>query len=326
MLIPNFGPYKLLPYDEGSIIQQSENDTEERPFSVIVFLEDSRARTKHVYLSFDEQDSFHVKTDEHTINFYMEKNKDGFLVSLLGGCFTTSHKNAFEIIYPHIQGTLSQWCFKYKRPIGIYETRIFDKKNKATWGIPHASPNTIPIIEYPMITLAGTTLTSLVSVFREGMNSQSSGNRFLNYYKILEAYPSSGPFRETNLACKNKGISNPRSIPRVTEELLLGAYKDEYHEIFLGKKFTWCREQLTEFRNALAHPFLKKKGYIDLDNLCIQSQLSAYANLLERIALTVLNEEFELWGKLSDDPNYTMMSQSYLGLNRKIQLMPNGKG
>jgi|TARA_B100002003_G_C14007783_1_gene486299 hypothetical protein len=93
----------------------------------------------------------------------------------------------------------------------------------------------------------------------------------------------------------------------------MGAYKAEYHQAFLGKKFTWCKEQLKDFRDALAHPFIKRKGYVDLDSLDTQTKLSAFANLLERIALSVLREEFTLWGELSDDPKYASMVQSYLG-------------
>jgi methylamine utilization protein MauJ len=330
MLIPNFGPYKLFPCVEEEIIQMSESDSEERPFSVIAFLEDSRARTKYVYISFEEEENrFDLSINETTVHFFLEKNNDGHLISLMGGCFSRNHRNAFELIYPLIQMMLSQWCFKYERPVGIYETRVFDKKHKARWSIPFASPNTLPNIKFPIIILAESTLPSLVSVFREGMNSQSHANRFLNYYKILEAYPSKGPFKETATHCKNKGIDCPRTKPRVTESLLIGAYQAEYHERFIDQKFTWCKKELLEFRDAIAHPFLDRKEpekYIDLDSISTQAQLSAYANLLERIALAILREEFILWGKLSDDPHYAAMARSYLGNNKIMNPPFNGDG
>lgn len=313
MLIPNVGPHKLLPYVDQSIINKSENDHEERPFAVIAFLEDSRARTRHVYLTFGNADSFHMKDDKGNIDFFLEKNNDGHLASLLGGCFVNNHQEAFELVFPHILRIISQWCFKYKRPISIYETRVVDNRHQATWGIPYTSPSVVPIVEVQGATMAETTLTSLFAVFKEGMNSQSSGNRFLNYYKILEAYPNKGPFLETIKACKSKGVTNPRSVPVVTSELLIGAYEEEYHSIFIGKKFTWCKEHLRGLRDALAHPFLDEKGYLDLDSLTVQLHLSAYANLLERIAIKVLEEEFLLWGRLSDDPNYEVAARSYVG-------------
>lgn len=85
MLIPNVGPYKLLPYVDRSIIIKSENDGEVRPFSVIAFLEDCRARTRHVYLTFDNVDNFHITGDKCNIDFFLEKNDGGHLRSLLGG-------------------------------------------------------------------------------------------------------------------------------------------------------------------------------------------------------------------------------------------------
>lgn len=232
----------------------------------------------------------------------------------MGGCYSKSYIDAFENIYPHILRMLSQWCFKYKRPIGVYETRVIDKMHKARWSIPFACPNTLPKIDVATVTMAETTLVSLISIFREGMNSQSYGNRFMNYYKILEAYPSYGPFQETNYSYKKKNISVPRSTPIVTKELLTGAYKEEYHQVFVGRKFTWCKEQLIEFRDALAHPFLRE-GYIDIDNINTQAQLSAYANLLERVAIVILEEEFKLWSEISDDANFKAVAQSYLQPN-----------
>jgi hypothetical protein len=315
MLIPNFGLYKCQPYCNEQLITKSLADTKNRPFSVTIFLEDNRARTKHVYISFDKLDRFHIKSDESKINFYMNKNESGHLISIVVGCFTTNYQRALEIVYPYTQMILSQWCMKYQRPIGVYDTHIKDLDNKAIWRIPHSAPNTLPMIEFPIVTMANSTLASLISVFREGMNSQSNGNRFLNYFKILEAYPSLGPFRETNLYCKEKGIKHKRSTLVVTEELLLGSYKAEYHELYLGKKFTWCKNELLEFRNAIAHPFLKNEKYIELDTFAIQAGLSAYANLLERVALKILNEEFMLWDKLSTDPIDTSVIKSYVGSN-----------
>jgi len=83
--------------------------------------------------------------------------------------------------------------------------------------------------------------------------------------------------------------------------------------MFLNKKFTWCKSHLIELRNAIAHPFLKNKSYIDLDNLETQACISAYANLLERIAINILNEEYFIWGQLSEDPKFEQAVESYLG-------------
>lgn len=313
MLIPNLGPYTFIPYSQESVIKKSTKDDNNRAFSITAFLEDNRARTKHIYLTFGDDESFSIKTDNNKIDFYLEKNSDGHLISLMAGCFATSYREALELVYHHIQIILSQWTFKYRRPIGYYEIRIIDKTHNAIWGLPHTAPNTLPDIDFPIVIMAESPLSSLITVFKEAMNSQTGSARFLNYFKIVEAYPSNGPFYEMNRYCKVNNIKNMRRSGIVTEELLNGAYIQKYHEMFLNKKFTWCKNHLIELRNAIAHPFLKNRSYIDLDNLETQACISAYANLLERIAINILTEEFFIWGQVSEEPTFEQAVKSYLG-------------
>lgn len=79
----------------------------------------------------------------------------------------------------------------------------------------------------------------------------------------------------------------------------------------MDKKFTWCRDKFRDYRDALAHPFLSD-GYINLDDFETQSELSAYANLAERMALSILEEELKLWAEYSDDPLIISATLSYL--------------
>ena len=313
MLIPNVGPYNFVPYSKESAIKKSTTDCDNRSFSITIFLEDNRARTKHIYLTVGVDESFSIKTENNKIDFYLDKNSDGQLVSLMAGCFAESYKEALELVYHHIQRILSQWAFKYRRPIGYYEIRVTDKIHNATWGGPHTAPNTLPNIDFPMVIMAESPLSSLITVFKEAMNSQTGSARFLSYFKIVEAYPSNGPFYEMNQYCKVNNIKNMRRSGVVTEELLHGTYTKKYHEVFINKKFTWCKNYLIDLRNAIAHPFLKNRSYIDLDSLEIQACISAYANLLERIAINILNEEFYIWGQLNDDPKFEQAVKSYLG-------------
>ena len=76
---------------------------------------------------------------------------------------------------------------------------------------------------------------------------------------------------------------------------------------------TWCRDRLHKLRHAVAHPFLEGEQYIDLDSAEGQAQLAATADLLERLAVAILDEEFRLWGELSQTPGYSAMSKSYRG-------------
>ena len=312
MLIPNYGAHKLLPYVRTDLVSASETDKERRAFGVICFLEDTRARTKHIYLTIGESNSFHVKTNDDSIDFFLEQNDAKQVTSILGGCFRTNYLEAFNFVYPHVLRILSSWCFRYKRPVSIYEVRVIDKRHEAIWGIPFAAPDTLPEIHLPIVILAETSLSSLIAVFREGMNSVSNVSKFLSYFKILEAYPGKGPFEETNQFCKQGGKPISRNVPIVTSELMIGAYTDLYHSQFIGKRATWCRDKLRDWRDAVAHPFLNGNVYIDLDKAERQAELAAYANLVERLSISILEEEFRLWAQLSDDPDFVAAVRSYV--------------
>lgn len=132
------------------------------------------------------------------IDFFLNENDKGFINYLIGGCFRSNYIDAFELVFPHLQSIITQWVFKYKRPINIYEIRIIDKKNKAVWGIPHSRPNSVPKVDIPIVNFQDSAISALFAIFREGMNSVSYSNKFLSYYKILESYPNHGPFKETN--------------------------------------------------------------------------------------------------------------------------------
>lgn len=79
MLIPNVGPHKLLSYGDGATASASMADLEVRPFAVICFLEDTWARTRHVYITPGEAATFHVATEAGQIDFSVIRKSDGFM-------------------------------------------------------------------------------------------------------------------------------------------------------------------------------------------------------------------------------------------------------
>jgi len=311
VLIPNYGPHRLLPYGSGEKFLLSSQDDETRPFGITCFLEDARARTKHIYVTLGEEAGCHTTSGDETIDFFFSKNVEGQVISVMAGCYKAGAEEAFKFVYPHVLQMLSNLAFRFRRPIGVYEVRVHDKKNSATWGIPAIAPSNLPEIKFPLVTLSETPLNSLVAVFREGMNSVSPAGRFLNYYKILEAYPNSGPFQLSLKSLKERGRT--RNILTVTHEMMTGAYVDKYHADFIGKRIHWCRDQLRKWRDVLAHPFLQGDTYIDLDCVEHQATLAAYADLVERLAALVLEDEFRLWAELSGRPDLVQASASYVG-------------
>jgi hypothetical protein len=310
LLIPTVGPNKLIPGSPENIITQSERDSSIRPFGCTFLLEDTRARTKYVALEVGKNSDFHVKMKPSDINFYIQSDNENKLNSVLVGCMANGKEQALATTFPHMQHITSLWCLKYKRPANIYSIEIYDKNNKAKWLIPTVRPSTIPLLDKPVVTLWNTALTSLVSVFKEGMNSTIFSHKFLSYFKILEAYPSQGPFKVINEFCKENNIELPRESKVLSEELLKGALDKEYHDKYAGKKYTRIRDDLRNYRNSVAHPFISDT-FIDLDTLEVQAELAAISNMLERMAIEILEEEIGLLSKVSSDNIYKQIADSY---------------
>ena len=147
-----------------------------------------------------------------------------------------------------------------------------------------------------------------MALFREGMASTHASQRFLSYYKILDAWKNGdGPFKLTNEQLKAKGI--------VRRRLLLDAgmftnkpATHDYSEV-LGKKFTWCIDRMNEPRKFMAHPFDEQGQFLSLDDPLTQAALSQAANMAERMAIEILVEEIKLlrslapWDEIGDrDP------------------------
>lgn len=309
-MIPTVGPNKFIPGSTEKIITESDQDRSNRPFGCTFFLEDTRARTKYVALEVRKDSNFHIKMDPSDINFYIQSDDENKLSSVLVGCMANGKQQALAETFPHMQRITSLWCLKYKRPANIYSIEIYDKNNKAKWLIPTVTPSCIPLVEKPIVTLWNTALTSLVAVFKEGMNSTIFSHKLLSYFKILEAYPSQGPFKEINNYCKENNIELPRESKVLSEALLKGTFDKEYHAKYVGKKYTRIRDELKDYRNSIAHPFISD-AFTDLDTLEVQAELAAIANMLERMAVEILEEEICLLSKVSPDNIYKQIAESY---------------
>ena len=311
LLIPTVGPNKLIPSSPKRAITKSEQDSNIRPFGCTFYLEDTRARTKYVALEVGENVDFHIKTEQADIDFYMQSDDKNKLSSILIGCMADGKEQALATTFPHMQRITSLWCLKYKRPVNIFSIEIYDNNNKAKWLMPAVTPFNSPLVGRPTVTLWYTALTSLVAVFKEGMNSTIFSHKFLSYFKILEAYPSQGPFKIINNYCKTKSIEVPRESRVLSEELLKGAFDKTYHAKYVGNKYTRIRDDLKDYRNAIAHPFISDT-FIDLDTIEVQAELAAISNMLERMAIEILEEEIGLLSKVSPDNIYKQLAESYI--------------
>jgi len=234
------------------------------------------------------------------VNIYLEGNQEGLLRVITVGVFDTSTQSAFQRASEPIYSMLSLWTYQYKRPFSIQEVKIFDKTHQAQWMIPKFCPKPT-ILKLSFLSLHQEShIGSLFALFREGMNSTSFAYRFLSFFKIAEAWKQQKVHLLGLLMKKRKGIPSDFPIRKVDKGLLGGSYRPEYHNVFLNRKFTWCINQLEQFRALIAHPFNNLSEFTNLDSSDAQAHLGALANLTERIAIQLLEDVLEKYEQLDD--------------------------
>ena len=220
LIIPNVGVDKLINWSLSENSVKAEADQEIRPFGCAFYIEDNRARKEYASIRVPQGNSFNLPGDGDKIDFYLQKNEKGLLNSVLAGCFSYNKDDALKKCFHHVKRMTSLWSLKYRRPVGISSIDVHDKKHNVHWVQPKASPSDIPHLSLPSVAFYNTALTSLIAVFSEGMNSTVLSQRFLSYFKIIEAYPNQGPFKEINNYCKNNQIDIPRKKHVVSKDML----------------------------------------------------------------------------------------------------------
>jgi len=219
-LIPNIGPHHWVRMSSPNTIKASDEDNKLRPIAIVYFLEDSRARTQHVYVTLNEGKEFHYGKDNEAVNIWLEESQEGLLRAITVGVFDTSTKSAFRRVSAQVYSLLSLWTYRYKRPFAVQEVKIVDKTHQAHWMIPKFCPKAIPLGFAPLSLAEDSPISSLFALFREGMNSTSFAYSFLSYFKIAEAWTKhKGPFAWIIYEAKRKGVSPDFPVRKVNKEL-----------------------------------------------------------------------------------------------------------
>lgn len=296
-LVPNVGPHHWVALTHPDTLSASDRDTASRPIGVVFHLEDPRARTQHVYVQLrKEEKEFHRGSGTETVDIWFEENGDGLLQTIVFGLFDTNTQSAFRRASENAYSLLSLWAYQYKRPFAVQEVKLQDKTHNALWIIPKFCPKAVALRTTQMAFSQESPIGSLFALFREGMNSTSSAYRFLSYFKIAEAWKNRlGPFAWLVAEAKRKNRPPSMPVRVVTVEFLGGSYRPAYHDPYVGKKFTWCIDQLEELRAVVAHPFNKASAFTNFDSPDAQAYLGAAANLVERIAIQLLEDFLEEW-------------------------------
>jgi hypothetical protein len=244
-----------------------------------------------------------------TIDFIGIPNENGYLgklivEELLVNNFEDAETKAYQAIAPF----LSAWSLHLDIPVyleTIQVTNLQTHTNSLRVRTPHFE-----------MTLAGglsPTLTDdfsqYASIYREGMNSNSTFYRFLCFYKIIESIPHRSS--RISLALKAAGQPIRRSDERIPTDQneLLALLKEIYpwrtiwdnmalHQLVpveaLGKKINWVREKhLNPLRVGIAHALLKTgEVRVTLDKLEHIQRVNKWLPLCRVLARLLLRNEF----------------------------------
>jgi hypothetical protein len=256
----NMRGWKINTSDEQSI-EKAWKDKKKRKFSIRFNLEDLRARTQYVHISLSEELSQSGPGNEE-INIWFEKNKKGFLRSILVELETTDHQKAFRIAHDRVASILSMLTFFYRRPCRVSFYMIFDK----TYNLSYSTFTFCSKAETLILPTASLSkevpIGSLLASYREGMNSLDLAYRYISFFKIYEAwYKEDFAFKLTNNVLKQE--SRPEF--KITKDFLSGIYIASCHKEFLDKSFKTKEvfSHLNYCRNLLAHYMLDR--YKELD-------------------------------------------------------------
>lgn len=239
-----------------------------------------------------------MTADNYVIDIWYEDSDAKLLESIFVGIHVTSSIEAFDIANKHVLPLLSIMSFKYRRPFGVREIHISDGGNEAKWLIKPFCTKPIRIKIPRCSFMPNDPLGSMFALYREGMNNISCTYRYLCFFKIFEAWVTrKSAFRNTDTLYKRKYGEMPKRPRRtVTKTLLAGSYNHKYHYNYLNKYFKSCFQELSYIRDVIAHPFKdenskNKQYFANLDEPSHQAYISALANLVERIATKILDDE-----------------------------------
>ena len=83
------------------------------------------------------------------------------------------------------------------------------------------------------------------------------------------------------------------------------------HDHFIGLKFTNVRDELSSYRNHIAHPFIDDK-YFDFDTYELQADLVVITNMLERMAIQIIEQEIIALATVDEENRFDEVKNMYI--------------
>lgn len=302
MWIPHFGYYFWEPQSENRVIEASLADKNARRF-YITFVLDQPARL-HAEDSQVELKAQVVKRIDHEKGFIevrFEPNEDGRIGRISCRLEAPSFVEAAKIAYNVIAPQLSLWAYGYQSPQSTYGMTAYDERHQARWicvpqmaaADPFALPESVAF---------DPRFWSILSLYREGMNSRSPYYRFFCFYKMLEAFFEHRElFRQADEIIQKAGLSLKRPRRRVTRDMLVFSLLLRKYPEYEGRTFGWVFERIrSNERLMVAHVFPEhaQAKMVNLDDYDLYNEFASLSNLVSLMAHQIIEDELNLWQEL----------------------------
>ncbi len=281
-----------------------------RAIGVRFCLEDLRAKTLYAHVKLNTELSQNLQEpNDKQVDVYFERNAQDFLSAILIGSQYSDMEDALSRSFLILNSILSMLTFFYRRPFRVWQIHLTDEKHGIKLSTKSYCPKTavfsLPSAGIPSHYPMG----SLFSLYREGMNSLDIPYRYITFFKIYEAWYDK-KIRKKFFNRKNR--TQPKVL--ITKDMLMGFFIEKYHKPYLNKAINEKKiyGKLSDLRNMIAHPFLNNRepsGFIVLDSFESIKKLEAMANLIERIATEILEQELSIWAE--ERPDYKQLLAVY---------------
>ncbi len=232
-----------------------------------------------------------VSEDGELIEFVLVPNRWGRLGKIQTEVEAKSFGDANNKVYKNLLPVLCDLSYRYDVPLDILQINAVERTTlthavQKVHDYPEAVLPEDPFdggINYANFPLYST----LVYLYREGLNSSSFAYGFLCFYKVIEGIRK---MRE------KKAAEGERR--RYENEKVEGQMTKHFDEEFHGKRFGYVMEKMTPMRDKLAHAFLDTEGpeieeFDSLDKrIELETELSRLRSQAREIVKVMMHNEY----------------------------------
>ena len=279
---------------------KSRKDKTERKFDIRFYLEDSPSKLiqDSCFLLSEPIDKLQTDANGRSVAVRFQPNNKGRLCSIYFKVLDNQPKNAFRYCYNQLSKLLSVWALSVGTGFAIYGIYIIDETHSTKWKV---VPQKTQAEEFwlPLGIGLNDEYSALISLYREGRNSNSPFYRFLCFYKILEAwYKNKSLFSIADRTIKENGLTIKRKRRRITKEMLVLSLNFHNHPEFEGKTFAEFYQLLNPHRVKVAHAITDSGTFINFDDYDSMLNIAPIANLADLVCQQIIQDDLDLWDQI----------------------------